>query len=348
MTDTATVLQLRDTFNLMSKYLDAIVTHLTDLAERYKSTPMPARSNLQQAVPISFGFKIARVLSTFLRHMKRIQECRPRILTLEFSGAAGTLATIPGRPEHPQLGLDCQALLASELDLTVPEISWHTDRDRIAEFGTICAHLTSSCSKIALDVKLLMQTEVAEASEPYVPHRGSSSTMPNKTNPILCVYITALSATVRQLSTSLFESMANQDHERSTGPWEIEWIVLPQLATLSCACLRHTAELVGGLQVHESAMRRNLDITRGAVVSEAVMMALGEKIGRQYAHDLIYDCCRRAITEDRALIDVLWENDEVQGKIARGDLERLCDPANYLGYSELMTERVVEMARKQR
>lgn len=179
---------------------------------------MAARSNLQQAVPISFGFKLARLLSTFLRHRVRLNTLRSTLLVLEFSGAAGTLATIPPTTSHPELGLEIQKLLAEDLQLSVPAIAWHTERDTIAEFGALCALLTSTCSKFALDVKLMMQTEVGEVSEPYVPHRGSSSTMPQKRNPISCAYITAMNATVRQLSAALFEAMI-EDHERSTGPW---------------------------------------------------------------------------------------------------------------------------------
>jgi 3-carboxy-cis,cis-muconate cycloisomerase len=183
---------------------------------------MAARSNLQQAVPISFGFKLARLLATFHRHRARLAEVRSRLLVLEFGGAAGTLATIPDHDTisttgSPGLGLRCQEELARELKLSVPDIAWHTERDRIAEVGSFFALLTGTCAKFAIDVKLMMQTEVGEVSEPFKPHRGSSSTMPQKRNPISCAYITAMSSTVRQLSTSLFEAMV-EDHERSTGP----------------------------------------------------------------------------------------------------------------------------------
>lgn len=302
---------------------------------------MPARSNLQQAVPISFGFKVARLLATFLRHRQRLTNLRSTLEVLEFSGAAGTLATLPATSSSPNLALDCQHLVAENLNLDPPLIAWHTERDTIADFGAFCALLTSTCSKFALDVKLMMQTEVGEVSEPYVPHRGSSSTMPQKRNPISCAYITAMNATVRQLSAALYEAMV-EDHERSTGPWEIEWITLPQISTLTHATVVKTAELLEGLEVHEDQMRRNLDITRGAVVSEAVMMGLGPTLGRQYAHDLIYEACQRAVREDRPMIELLWENEEVRKNVGREELEKLCDPANYLGYSEVMVDKVLE------
>ena len=343
VTDTATVIQLWDTLSLFEKTLESIIASLRVLAERHKSTPMAARSNLQQAVPMSFGFKLARLLATFLRHRERLKDVETRLTVLEFSGAAGTLATLPPTQDHPLLGLECQRELAKDLNLKVPEIAWHTERDRIAEFGSLCAMLTSTCAKFALDVKLMMQTEVGEVSEPYVPHRGSSSTMPQKRNPISCAYITAMAGTVRQLSTSLFEAMI-EDHERSTGPWEIEWIVLPQISTLTHATLKHTADLIAGLEVHEDAMKRNLDISRGGIVSEAVMMGLGTTLGRQYAHDVVYDLCRRSQQENRQLLDLLCENEEINKKMSREELAKLCDPRNYLGYSEAMVERILKLA----
>ena len=345
VTDTATILQLRDTIDLLSSSLENIVASLSTLCSKHKTTPVAARSNLQQAVPITFGFKLARLLSTFLRHRNRIAQLRSCLLVLQFSGAAGTLATIPPNSSKPSLGLDCQNLLAKELNLAVPDIAWHTERDRIADFGSLCAQLTSTCAKFALDVKLMMQTEVGEVSEPYVLHRGSSSTMPQKHNPISCAYITATASTVRQLSASLFDAMV-ADHERSTGPWEIEWIVLPQISTLTHACMTHTETLVAGLQVHEEKMTENLGITRGAVVSEAVMMGLAPRLGRQEAHDVVYELCVKASQEHRPLVDLLCEHGAV-GKMGRQELERLCDPANYLGYSEVMVERVLAVARQQ-
>lgn len=342
ITDTATILQLRDTCQLVSKALEGITKALTGLATKYASTPMPARSNLQQAVPITFGFKMARLLATFRRHQVRLAEILPRLLVLEFGGAAGTLATLIDADLPRTLAFEIQEGLAKELGLSVPEIAWHTERDRIAEIGSFFALVTGTCAKFALDVKLLMQTEVGEVSEPYAPHRGSSSTMPQKRNPISSVYITATASTVKQLSAALFDAMV-EDHERSTGPWEIEWIVLPQISTLTHATLIHTQLLLEGLEVHPEAMRKNLDISNGAIASEAVMMALGKKVGRQFAHDLVYDICRKlAIDPTKKFVEYLLEDEVVrQSGISREELESLCDPAKYIGLSEEMVASVL-------
>lgn len=350
LTDTAVVLQLKSTLTLVEQSLNAITLALERLCVRYKTTPMAARSNLQQAVPMSFGFKMARLLASFQRHEQRLAELKPRLLVLQFSGAAGTLATIaaassynaPDEVDGVPLGLRCQELLAEELGLGVPAIAWHTERDSFAEAANFLAILTATCAKFATDLKLMMQSEVGEAREPYVAHRGSSSTMPQKRNPIGSAYICAMASSVRSLASSMTEAVV-ADHERSTGPWEIEWIALPQICALSHACLEHSQYLLEGLEVDEEAMKRNLALSKGAVVSEAVMMGLGKTIGRQYAHDVVYELCRKAQLEEKSLLELLCQNQDIKkAGLKDEELERLCDPANYLGLSEVMVDRVLQ------
>ncbi|CAF3707503.1 unnamed protein product [Adineta steineri] len=340
VTDSATVMAIRDSLDIIEGDLDHIMSSVAKLAEDHRLTPMAGRSNLQQAVPISFGFKMARLLATFQRHKERIEEIRKRVLTLEFGGAAGTLATL-----NADIALKCQEELARELDLVQPEIAWHTERDRFAEVGAFLGILCGTLSKNATDIKLMMQTEIDEVSEPYVPHRGSSSTMPNKFNPISCVYIHALAATVRQHSAALMDAMLC-DHERATGPWEIEWIVLPEAFILTAGALSQTKSMMAGLQVHPKNMMRNLNLTKGLIVSEAVMMSLGPKLGRQSAHDLVYTHCRRALDEDRMLIDLLKEDKDISAVLSNTELEHLCDPANYLGLSGSMVDNVLTSYKK--
>jgi 3-carboxy-cis,cis-muconate cycloisomerase len=257
----------------------------------------------------------------------------------EFGGAAGTLSSLGGR------GLATQSELMKELKLGMPAIAWHTVRDCIAEVGCFLGLVTGTCGKIALDVKLLMQTEVEEVYEPFHEGRGSSSTMPQKRNPISSVYITALTAVVRQQVAALLDAMV-EDHERSTGPWEIEWIVLPEIFCLAAGALAQTEFVLKGLQVDEKKMRANLDLTKGLIVSEAVMMGLGPYLGRQYAHDLVYDICRKVVATGRPLVDLLAENAEIAKHLDRPALEKLCDPANYLGEAGAMVDRVLATSRK--
>jgi 3-carboxy-cis,cis-muconate cycloisomerase len=218
-------------------------------------------------------------------------------------------------------------------------------RDRIAEAGCFLGLLTGLCGKIALDVKLMMQTEVEEVYEPFHEGRGSSSTMPQKRNPISSVYITALTSVVRQHVAALLDAMV-EDHERATGPWEIEWIVLPEIFSLSAGALAQTRFLLEGLQVDEKRMRANLDITRGLIVSEAVMMGLGPHLGRQYAHDLVYDICRKVVATGRPLLDLLAEDKEIAKHMTRDELAKLVDPVNYLGVAGEMVDRVLAMRSK--
>src|ERR1700724_769694 len=339
ITDTATMLQIREALDLIEADVVAIADALAAPAKRHRDTPMAGRSNLQQAVPITFGYKVATYLAGFERHLQRLKELRPRVLVGEFGGAAGTLASLGNR------GLEVQAGLMQELGLGQPEIAWHTVRDCIAEVGCFLGLVTGSCGKIALDVKLMMQTEVEEVYEPFHEGRGSSSTMPQKRNPISSVYITALTSVVRQHVAALLDAMV-EDHERATGPWEIEWIVLPEIFSLSAGALAQTRFLLTGLQVDEKKMRANLDITRGLIVSEAVMMGLGPHLGRQYAHDLVYDICRQVIATRRPLVDLLAEKKEIARHLDRAALERLCDPANYLGQAGEMVDRVLAMREK--
>jgi 3-carboxy-cis,cis-muconate cycloisomerase len=215
ITDSATVLLIKASFDLIDKDLDRAIAATEKLARDHRSTPMPARSNLQQAVPITFGFKMAGLLATLKRHCARLAEICPRIEVFEFGGAAGTLATLGDR------GIAVQEALADELGLAQPEIAWHTERDRIAEAGCVLGLLTGTLAKFATDLKLMMQTDVGEASEPYVANRGSSSTMPQKRNPISWCYIHACAASVPQCAATLLDAMV-EDHERQKTRWICE------------------------------------------------------------------------------------------------------------------------------
>jgi len=334
ITDTATVLQIREALDLVDEDLAALSAALADLAKRHRDTPMIGRSNLQQAVPVTFGYKMAGLLSAVERHRERLAQLRPRVLMGEFAGAAGTLASL----EHG--AMETQAGLMEELGLAQPAIAWHTIRDTIAEVGCFLGLVGGTLGKLSMDVKLMMQTEVGEVYEPYAHGRGSSSTMPQKRNPISSCYIHAAISVVRQHTAALLDAMV-ADHERSTGPWEIEWIVLPEAFCLLAGALKQARFVASGLEVDAARMRANLEMTNGLVASEAVMMGLGRHIGREYAHDLVYDLCREAVRQNRPLLDLLAETPEISACLSRAELARLCDPANYLGQSGVMVDRVL-------
>ena len=335
ITDTATVLQIREALDLVDGELTAISAGLARLAREHRDTPMIGRSNLQQAIPVTFGYKMAGLLSAIERHRERLAQLKERVLVGEFAGAAGTLASLK------KGAMETQAGLCAELGLKQPVIAWHTIRDNIAEVGTFLGLVGGTLGKLSMDVKLMMQTEVGEVYEPFAHGRGSSSTMPQKRNPISSCYIHAAISVVRQHAAALMDAMV-ADHERSTGPWEIEWIVLPEAFCLMAGALKQARSVVEGLEVDAAAMRRNIDLTGGLVMSEAVMMGLGPYIGREYAHDLVYDLCRDAATQGRPLLDLLADNDEISKHLDRDALATLLDPANYLGQSGVMVDRVLD------
>src|SRR5215468_6317495 len=334
ITDTAAIMQIRQALDLVEADMEAVAAALADQALRHRDTPMAGRSNLQQAVPLTFGFKCACLLAAMQRHRERLKQLRPRVLAGEFGGAVGTLASIGAQ------GLAVQEGLMKELRLAQPEIAWHTVRDRIGEVGCFLGLLTGTLGKISMDVKLLMQTEVAEVYEPFHEGRGSSSTMPQKRNPISSLYIHSTVALVRQHVAALLEA-AVADHERSTGPWEIEWISLPEIFLLTSGALAQTKLILPGLEVDAERMRANLDLTRGMIVSEAVMMGLAPHLGRQRAHDLVYDICRKVAASGEPLVDLLAQNGDIARHLTRAQLEKMCDPGAYLGLAGEMVDEVL-------
>lgn len=334
ITDTATVLQIREALVIIDQDLATISQSMADIAKKHRDTPMIGRSNLQQAVPVTFGYKMAGLLSAIERHRERLSQLRPRVLTGEFAGAAGTLASLEKGAMETQEGL------MKELGLAQPLIAWHTIRDCIAETGGFLGLVCGTLGKLSMDVKLMMQTEVGEVYEPFAHGRGSSSTMPQKRNPISSCYIHACASVVRQHSAALLDAMI-ADHERSTGPWEIEWIVLPEAFVLTAGALSQSKFVLAGLEVDAKRMRDNLDLTNGLVVSEAVMMGLAPYLGREHAHDLVYDLCRDAIKQDKPLLELLAANAEITRHVDRKKLAEFCDPSNYLGLSGVMVDRVL-------
>lgn len=334
--DTASVLQLRAALDILGRDIAEVRRILADLALRHRDTPMAGRTHLQQALPVTFGYKVAIWLAMFDRHAERLEQLRPRVLVGQFAGAAGTLASIG------QGGLEVQAGFCEELGLAVPAMTWHVARDGIAEAVGFLGLVTGSLAKLATDIMLMMSTEFGgEVQEPFVKGRGASSTMPQKRNPISCELILAGAAAVRQQVGLILQAMV-QDFERATGPWHLEWVAVPESFILTGGCLRQAIGMLGGLVVDPSRMRANLDLTGGLVVAEAVMMAAAPALGRQHAHDVVYDACRAAITSGRRLAEVLAGMPEVVAALGGVDgVERHCDPANYLGLAPAMVDRLL-------
>ena len=332
--DTGLVLQLREALDLIEQDLTRLSGATAQLAEAHQRTPLAGRTWLQQALPVTLGLKAAGWLSAIERHRVRIREIRPRLLAVQFGGAAGTLAALG------EQGLEVAARLAEALQLALPDLPWHAHRDRIAEVATTLGLLVGTLGKIAKDISLLMQTEVGEAFEPAAAGKGGSSTMPHKRNPVGSAVVLAAAIRVPGLVSIMLNAMV-QEHERGMGNWHAEWETLPEICLLSAGALGQVTQLLEGLEIDAARMRQNLDITRGLVLAEAVTMALGRHIGRLPAHHLVEQACRRAVEQGRHLREVLTDDPEVQAHLSSADLQRLFDPANYIGLAEQLVDRVL-------
>ena len=333
--DTADVLRMRAALEVIEQDIADLRRILADLSKKYRNTPMAGRTHLQQALPITFGYKTAIWLAMFDRHAERLEQLKPRVLVGELAGAAGTLASLGDK------GLEVQKALCEELALGVPVSTWHVARDGFAEVVNLLGLITGSLGKIALDVMIMASTEFAEVYEPFVKGRGASSTMPQKRNPISSELMLAASKGVRQHAGLMLDAMV-QDFERATGPWHAEWMAIPESFLLTAGALHQAKFALGGLIVDEKQMARNLDLSKGLIVAEAVMMGLAPQIGRQQAHDVVYDACRVVSDKGGSLAEALSADPEVSRRIDRATIDRLTNPANYLGAAPQMVDRVLK------
>lgn len=332
--DTAVVLQIRDGLNIVEGDIAELRDILVDLSRRHRATAMAGRTHLQQALPVTFGYKTAIWLAMFDRHAERLEQLKPRVLVGQFAGAAGTLASLGDK------GFEVQEALCEELGLSVPVSTWHVARDGFAEAVNFLALVAGSLGKIALDIMIMASTELAEVYEPFVKGRGASSTMPQKRNPISSELMLAASKAVRQHAGLMLDAMV-QDFERATGPWHAEWIAIPETFVLTAGTLHQAKFALSGLIVDEKRMGENLSISRGLIVAEAVMMGLAPQIGRQDAHDVVYDACRLANEKGLDLADALSADPRVSRRIDRATIEALTSPQNYLGLAPEMVDRVL-------
>ena len=335
--DSGLVLQLRDALDLIDRGLAELTRALVAQIKQHRDTLMVGRTLLQHALPITFGFKAAGWLDAVTRHRQRLHELRPRILVLQFGGAAGTLAALGSQ------GSAIAAALAQELNLALPAMPWHGQRDRVAEVATVFGLLAGTLGKIARDVSLCMQTEVGELAEPSAPGRGASSTMPHKRNPIGCA--AALSAAIRVpgLVSTMLSAMP-QEHERGLGGWQAEWETLPEIATLTFSALNHMTAVIAGLEIKADRMATNLNQSSGLIMAEAVAMALAAHLGKLESHRIVEHACNKAIKESRHLREILAEEPLIQTQITAAELEKLMDPTHYLGATQQFIDRVLAAA----
>jgi 3-carboxy-cis,cis-muconate cycloisomerase len=334
--DTATVLQLRATFDLLDGMLASTCASLATLAAAHRATPAVGRTWLQQALPITLGLKFAQWLDALLRHRDRLAALRERTLVLQFGGAAGTLASL--RDAASQVTRS----LAQDLGLAEPALPWHTQRDRIADAASFFGMLIGTLGKIARDISLQMQTEIGELAEPAAAGKGGSSTMPHKRNPVGCAAVLTAATRAPGLVATVLAGMV-QEHERALGGWQAEWDALPDLARLAGGALANIGQIVAGLDVNRERLAANLDATHGLILGEAVMLALGDRIGRLDAHRRVEAVSKAAVRDGQTLFDALCADAEIMQHLSPDELKRLLDPAHYVGSAHAYVDAVLAL-----
>ena len=302
VTDTWFGLVMQRILTIARRELEAIETALTAHAEAHRGTLMLGRTHGQPGLPITFGFKAAQWAAEIRRHRTRIDEAEPRLVVGQLAGAVGTLSAFGDQ------GLELRALFLERLGLNVPDTSWLTARDRIAEYASLLALITGTLAKLGNEVYNLQRPELGELSEAPTEGVVGSITMPQKRNPERSEHLWTLARVVRAGAGLALEGLVGE-HERDGASWKTEWQLLPQASAAAATALQYARELVEGLQVNVERMRANLDAQRGYVLAEAAMLELSEQLGKQRAHELVHqatlDGQQRGITLQEALTDLL-------------------------------------------
>src|SRR5712672_1914116 len=332
--DTATMLMLCAGIDALLGDTDRAVAGFAKLARQHRNTAVVARTWLQHALPMPFGLKLAEYAAALHRSRKRLQRLRSEALALQFGGAAGTLAALGDK------GWLVAERLALELKLPLADAPWHAHRDRIAEAASVFAIVAGSCGKIARDVSLMMQTDVAEAFEPSGEGRGGSSTMPHKRNPVAAASALAAATMAPNLAATIFAAQVGE-HERSAGPWHAEWPTLPALMLVTSGALAAIVDIAEGMEVDTARMRSNLDATHGLIMAEAVTMALAEKIGKSEAHHLVEAASKKAVADRKNLRDLLAQDPAVTAHLSVERIAELFEPLAYQGVSQALIDRLL-------
>jgi 3-carboxy-cis,cis-muconate cycloisomerase len=332
--DTGVMLCTKKALDALLVDLTALEERLIGLIERHRRTFMPGRTLLQHARPISFSLKAAGWLDGIVRCGKMLKQGAAENLAVQFGGAVGSLAA-----SGPK-GLQILDGLARKLELTTPELPWHTQRDRVGRLGMDMALLGTALAKMAQDVVLLMQTEVAEVAEDLGDGGGGSSTLPHKQNPIGPTKILANAKRVPALLSALLSSMV-QEHERSIGGWHAEWVTFPEIVRAVGGSVAHALDLVSGLKIHSERMRTNMELTNGLLFAENVSIELAESLGKSAAHEILTSASQKSRQTGQHLREVLEEDPTLKTLFRPGDLDRLFSPEQGSELANELIDRVL-------
>ncbi|GAB7140945.1 adenylosuccinate lyase [Deferribacterales bacterium RsTz2092] len=337
--DTGMVLQLKDSFAIVERDCKLIANILKKQAKRYQNTPMSGRTHGVQALPITFGFKLAVYLDEFVRHLQRLQAIKERVLTGNINGAVCTNAAMG------EIGFEVERRTLAALGLNAPNIGWQSARDRISEYASVVALISGTLGKIGNEFYNLMRTEINEVEEPFNEGKVGSSTMPHKRNPALFEGLASLTAPILKDVSLIYGSM-NMEHEREAISWRLEWLALPEINIYLSAQLQLAISLLPNIQVNADNMLKNLNLLNGLMLSERIMLELGHTVGKQTAHELVYDGAMKSHEQKRPFKDVLLENPRIKATITADKLDELLDPRKYLGGALQKVDEVIAYADK--
>ena len=335
--DTATVLQLKQSFAIVERDTKLIAIELKRLAKQYQYLPMVGRTHGMQALPTTFGFKLAVWLDEFVRHLQRLTEIKQRVLVGNISGAVCTYASMGN------FGPMIEARALSSLGLNTPNIGWQSARDRFSEYGSVIALISGTLGKIGNEFYNLMRTEINEVEEPFSEGKIGSTTMPHKRNPAALEGLASLTAPLLKSVALIHESM-KVEHERDAMSWRAEWIALPEINLYISAQLQTALTILRGLKVNSDRMLANLVMQNGLLLSEKVMFEIGKRLGKQTAHHLVYNCAMQAFEQNRDFKDVLLDDPLLNKEFSVAELDSWLEPINYLGSAPEKVQQVINYA----
>jgi len=336
--DTGVALQLKEFHAVALRDLQAVGRELARLAVAHRDTPMAGRTHGVQALPITFGHKCAVWLDEIGRHHERLLQAAPRVLVGMLAGAVGSQASLGPQAEA------LERLMLDKLGLGTPAISWAPARDRFTEYANLLAMLGATLSKIGNELFNLQRNEFGEIEEGFSEGKLGSSTMPHKRNPTSAENLAGLSRPLRYNAALMVEGMV-QESERDGIAWKMEWKALPECCLIAGAMLFQAKNLLAGLKVNADVMARNLDKMRGYLLSERVMLELSGRVGKQTAHEWIYDASMHGITAKIGFADAMRQHQGLAGLLTEAEIRGLTDPAGYLGQCGATVDRVVAQQR---
>ncbi len=331
--DTGMIIQIKDAIILIEERLKTLEQILVKLAKKYRNTIQAGRTHGQHAIPITFGYKVAVWVREVQRHVKRLEECKSRVLVIEFSGAAGTLASI-----DTEKGFTLQQYIAEELGLMVPTITWHSSRDGLIEIINILSLIAGTGAKIANEVIALNRTEIGEVEQSQ-DGRVGSSTMPQKRNPMQFEHMVVLYRLIKGNACTMQE-LATGEHERDWRTWGAEMKIVEETFLLSDCLLVNINDEINKLKVNVKKMKLNLNLTHGLIMTERIMMFLAEKIGRQNAHSILHDAAREAFEQEVELKEILKTDHRIKNIISETEIETLLDPETYTGLAKKYVDQL--------